>query len=169
MSRDNVKQSLDAVEQALTHFAGSLDRAGFKHGVGAYEEMVKVVLGQCLWAQNEGTAEFEDQFRRLSQLALQIHAHLSPYAEVMEKLGALQGLVPENAPEVDADSVSCRILSALKEKRKPMSMTAIRSEVGISSVKLKKEIDDLIKRQLIVKGSDSGRSKYTLNSGAAAS
>ena len=50
MSRANLTESINAVEQALEHFAGSLERGGFQAGAPAYRQMATLMVGQRIWA-----------------------------------------------------------------------------------------------------------------------
>ena len=146
MAEENIAESLAAVEKALEHFNTSLIRSGFADGAASYQKMAEIIVGQWMWASSQGIDQHNDRFRRVAALAAEIHEQLLPYVEGMRKLALLQELVPEPKPEppFPPDSRPARILEMLAAAPRPMSMTALRKEVGGSSSVLKKELAELV-------------------------
>lgn len=160
MSHANVEQSLGAVEQALSHFASSLDRAGFSEGAAAYQEMAGVVVGQWLWVQQERARDLEPGFRRVAELAETISGQLVPYVEAMQRLSALQGLVAERWG-VDPDSVAGKIVEALSGSDRPMTTAEIKASTGVPTSTVRRQLGELVEQDLVLKHG-KGRPRYAL-------
>jgi len=163
MSRANVEHSLDAVEQALTHFAASLERAGFGAGADAYRQMAHVVVGQWLWVENANERDIEPRYLRIAELAETVAAQLTPYVEAMQQLRSIRGLVEERWG-VDPDSTSGRIVAALTSSRRPMSLTQSTSVTREPFAEVKRALLDLTDRGLVRKTVIGSRVKFTLES-----
>jgi hypothetical protein len=157
MSRGSVEQSLEAVEQALSHLATSLDRGGFASGAPTYQQMADVVLGQYGWVDANGIDDLDDRFRNIAALASRIHAALEPYVNVMGRLAVLSGLVPE--PD---SSISARILHVLRKNGRAMSFTAIGQAIGEPASVVKKELIELVSSTRVLPTGSAGRPKYRL-------
>lgn len=126
MSRQNVIASLDAAEQALGHFAASLDQAGFRAGAEAYGQMASVLIGQWVWVADSTERDLDTRFARVADLAESIGGQLRPYVETMNRLVALRGLVAEKAGAAPP-TMTARILEALAAAERPMSILELRA------------------------------------------
>lgn len=157
MSRENLTQTLDAVEQALDHFAESLRRGGFEAGAPAYRQMAALVIGQRLWATEHGLTQLDEDYLRVAALAEEIRAQLSPYVEIMEQLGALAGLTPNTA---GLTPLGKRIFEILEHAPKPMSATAVRSQTGGTSAAVRRELAELVERGLVKRSAQRSRVTY---------
>ncbi len=162
MSRENLRQTLDAVETALEQLAASLEQAGFSAGADTYSEMAGVVIGQRLWAKTEGVDEFDDRFSYVGRLAERVHGQLHPYVSVMERLASLGALTEGSVPDVRPDSLAGRIQDVLLRADGPLSATAIRSQAGSSTVDVRRELDALSEQGIVRRMSAGSRPKYAL-------
>lgn len=160
MSRPNVETSLEAVEQALTHFATSLDRGGFAAGADAYRQMADVVVGQWLWVEEEGVRDLEPAFRRIAKRAGEVSAQLEPYVESMRRLGALRGLIEERWG-VDVDGPPGKVVELLMQSEQPLTATEVRTATGLRSAEVRQVLGELVERELVTKVGDR-RPRYGL-------
>jgi MarR family len=145
VSRENLAESLDAVEQALEHFAGSLERGGFAAGAPAYRQMAALMIGQRLWASEHRVTELDERYLRVAELALEIYGQLRPYVEVMEQLATLDELTKS----AGVSPLGRRILDHLVQSAKPLSATALRAAVGGSRSLVTRELASLAERGLV--------------------
>jgi hypothetical protein len=148
--RSNVEGSLEAAEQALAHLSRSLEEAGFATGVGPYRQMSDIILGQWLWVEANGVDELEPRFGRIAGLAGSIASYLTPYVDVMKRLTALRGLLWERWG-ILPDSTSARVLTALLEADRPMTIDELRSVTRVTRADVRREIHDLVERELVRK------------------
>ncbi len=153
MTRVNVAQSIDAVEQALTHFDNSLRTAGFADGASAYQQMADVVLGQWLWVEETDQRDLEPQFLRIAKLAQSVAQQLIPYVEAMQRLTALQGLVGDRWG-IASESPAGRIVGALADSVQPMSLADLRTGTGLPTTTLRRTLEPLVQSRRIVRLGD---------------
>lgn len=150
------------MEHALSYFAGSLDEAGFSVSATTYQEMAGVVVGQRLWAEEEGVDEFDARFRNVGELAQQVHQLLYPYVEAMERLSALLELAPEPPPELDPESLAGRIVTVLADSDRPISVTALRALVSEGTKAVRRALRELEEQGIAQRYDAGGRSLYGL-------
>lgn len=165
MSRPNVEQSVDAVERALSHFVASLERAGFAASADTYRQMSEIVLGQWLWVEDAGERDLEPRFLRIAELAEEVSGHLRPYVEVMERMSALRSLVAERWG-VEPGTDRARIVAALVGAGAPMSAAEVREATSLPTAAVRRELDDLIDRDLVAK-LGGGRPRYAIAAASA--
>jgi len=149
MSESNLRQSLEAAEQALAHFNRSLAESGFEAGAASYQKMADILIGQWLWAEEQQLDDYNERFRQLAALAGRVHEQLLPYVEAMRRLTTLAELVPPPSPPVAPDSRERRILATLRKAPRPLSATALRKEIGGSTQRLRKTMQRLIDDGLV--------------------
>ena len=162
MSHENIVQCLDAVEQALEHFAGSLEKAGFAAGAVPYTRMTDVILGQALQLQGNNEQVLNERFRQIVTLASRVHEQIHPYATAMERLLVLQEIVPPPVADVPPDSLAGQIVAVLAQTDRPLSVTAIRSAVGKGTRTLRAELKDLIDSGIVKQTGSTSRPIYGL-------
>jgi hypothetical protein len=143
MGRENVVASLTAAEQALGHFAASLDHAGFGAGADAYRRMASILLGQWVWLADQPERELDPRFIRIADLAESIALQLRPYVETMERLVALRGLVAERHGVAQPSDTS-RILEALVAADRPLSVMEIRAATREPTTTIRRELARLM-------------------------
>ena len=161
MTTANIKDSLNAVERALSHFRDNLDRAGFGEGADTYKQMTDVVVGQFFWSLDNGDEADLERFATTVDLARAIHAHLQPYVWCMERIGALNELLT-GEEDPDTDHVVSRIETALLEAGRPMSASAVARVVEDTVPNVRKKLDDLIARDIVSKVRSGSRPMYEL-------
>lgn len=159
MSRENLAQSLDAAQTALTHMADQLARGGFKDGAASYTEMANIILGQRMWAQSEEIPDFDGQFEDIAELASRIHEHLAPYCAAMEKLRALAGLASQDD---DLDPLDRQMIQTLEAARKPMTATAVASATRSPSADVRRRLINLSEREVIQKIGSPSRPRFAI-------
>ena len=157
MSRENLAQSLDAVETALTHMADQLARGGFEAGAATYTEMANVILGQRLWAQSNNIADFDGRFDKVARLASDIYEQLHPYCSAMQKLRALPGLAVE---EQFLDQTDCKIVAVLEDAGKPLTATAVAGATGCPSAETRRRLAALSERDVIERLGSPSRPRF---------
>ena len=162
MIPDNVAKSVDAAEQALGHFAHMLEQGGFAAGADAYDRLADVIVSQAMMLQAEEEHGLDDRFRLLEALAAKVHAQLHPYVDAMERLLALQEIVPAAADTIDQDTVAGKIVATLKESTRPLSLTAIRSSVGGSNRAVRDEVEGLLEAGVVERSGSPSRPVYAL-------
>ena len=143
MSRRNVVTSLDAAEQALGHFAASLERAGFEAGADPYRQMASVLIGQWVWVAETPERDLDARFARVADLAESIGGQLRPYVETMDRLTALRGLVAEKSGTTPP-SMPSRILEALAAADRPMSVMELRGATRESTAQIRQALAGLV-------------------------
>jgi hypothetical protein len=157
VTRDNVEQSLSAVEQALQHFASSLERAGFAAGAATYRQMADIIVGQWMWAEENGAWDLRPRFLRIADLAATITDQLRPYVEAMDQLRGLRGLAAE-LWGIEAGSIAQRIMDALLAADRSMTSTELKQATGASTVVLRRELNSLVEKGLVARvGGTRGR------------
>ena len=149
MSRQNVVASLDAAEQALGHFAASLDQAGFRAGAEAYGQMASVLIGQWVWVADTPERDLDARFDRVADLAESIGSQLRPYVESMDRLTALRGLVAEKAG-VAPPTMTSRILEALAAAERPLSVLELRAATRESTSQIREALRRLVEAGHVV-------------------
>lgn len=161
MSADNIEQTLLAVNNALHHFATSLARSGFAAGADSYRQMAAIVVGQQLWASEQGIDGFDKHFREIATLAIEVHRQLQPYVHAMEQLGALLELVPP-PPRYPPDSIEGRVISHLASVRRPLSTTQIGSALGVASTTIRRILNDMNREEILTKTGSTNRPQWGL-------
>lgn len=157
MSRENLESSLNAVETALEHLNNALVRGGFEAGAANYRKMADIIVGQRIWATENGVSEFDPRFRRVAELAERINDQLSPYCFVMERLGALGPMTDEAAPK---SPLEANIIGVLRQASSPMSTTAIRGAVGAATKAVKLALQALVQDGVIRQTGSSSRPRF---------
>lgn len=153
---DNIRKTYATTLQVLEHLEQSLIQAGFAESGDAYRRMADTVVGQSIWLSAQGQ-EIPETCIRLQERARNIHALLQPFSEAMLRITALpelenrQNSCPQEPAEITDD-----IIAALSSGAKSMSITALRSAVGLS----KKELTSRLNRL-----EDSGRITRTVSGG----
>lgn len=155
-----MRSSLDAVEQALRHFSASLDRAGFAQGADAYRQMADVVVGQWLWAEENGGRDLRPRFLRIAELAGVVADQLRPYVAAMDQVRGIRGLAAEAWP-VAPDSLSERILAALVDAPVGLTATELRASTGGSTLATRRALGELVGGGLVA-SSGGSRARYRL-------
>jgi hypothetical protein len=161
VSIESVDKTLVAVEQALSHFVGSLDRAGFGSAANEYTKMSEIVAGQCLWAVQHDVTDLGPRFRTVANLASRISSTLEPYVAAMRRLEALDELAPsESAVEEALGEDAAAVLEAVTTAERPVSLTRIRTSVAMPSSQLREVLDDLRENGWITDAGTRGRPLY---------
>ncbi len=159
MSRKNLAESLDAVETALSHLAGSLEAAGFAAGAATYRQMADVVIGQRMWAAEHGIDAFDEQYGRVGQLATKVYEYLAPYVEVAARLAALKQLPSsEELPDLGE-----RLVAALEEAGRPLPATRLGSLVGAPTSEVRKQLDELAAAGHVERQKAGGRTLFRVS------
>ena len=162
MSEEHIVRSLAAVEEALSHFERSLTASGFEAGAASYRKMAEVVVGQWLWVDAQELTEYNERFRHIATLAARVHEQLLPYVTAMRQLAALQELVPPPPPElpVDPDSPAGRVFLALRDAPRPLSITALRRQLGGTTRALRETVSALVEAGLVTERRAGSRILY---------
>ncbi|MEW6646706.1 MAG: DeoR family transcriptional regulator [Pseudomonadota bacterium] len=161
MSADNIAQTLLAVRDALHHFTASLSRSGFAAGADSYRQMAAIVVGQQLWARDQGVNSFDERFREIAMLAIEVHRQLQPYVQAMEQIGALLELVPP-PPRYPEESIEGRVVSHLAAARRPLSTTQIGTALGVASTTIRRILNNLDKEEILTKTGSTNRPQWGL-------
>lgn len=161
MSRENLSQSLNAVEMALTRLADQLTRGGFEDGAATYAEMVDVIIGQRLWARSNHVEDFDEKFANVATLASRIHGQLQPYCSAMEKLRTLHGLA--NADD-DLDATDQRLLEVLEVTGKALTATAVANAAACPSAETRRRLVALSDRGLLQRLGNPSRPRFRVAS-----
>lgn len=151
-------QSLDAVEQALSHLLSSLKAGGFAEGAQTYHRMADVIVAQFMWMSHHRGVTAVEAYRQVIGLAIEVHALLEPYVATMSRLGALAELLEPDRP--DSESLSGRILAALAAEGRPQSITGIRKRVDASSSDVRRELGSLIESDHVENVKSGSRTLY---------
>jgi hypothetical protein len=154
MSRDNVQSSLDAVEQALEHFATSLDRAGFAEGAASYRQMADVIVGQWIWVEERGARDLQPRFLRIAELAGSVADQLRPYVGAMDRLRGIRGLAAD-AWGIAPGSVAEQIVNVLMTSERGLTANELRRATGAPAAALRRELDGLVDQGLVTRASGS--------------
>lgn len=160
MTRTTVEQSLDAVEEALSHFVASLERAGFSAGSDSYRKMANVVLAQWLWVEDEDQRDLEPRYLRVAELANSVAVMLTPYVVAMRRLSALRGIIEERWG-VNPNSTAGRIISTLASSIQPMSVAELRDAAGMTSTTARQALQELVEEGMVTQVGDRRR-RYAL-------
>lgn len=154
-------QSLNAVEQALSHLLVSLKTGGFGEGAQTYERMADVIIAQFMWMSDNRNAAEVETYRRVIELATDIHALIEPYVATMSRLGALSDLLdPVSSP--DPESLTGRILTVLAAEHHPQSITGIRKRVEASPSTVRRELHSLIEANRVEGVRTGSRTLYRI-------
>lgn len=170
MSRVNVEQTLASVIKALQHFADSLDRSGILEGQIAYRDMARIIITQRLWARNEGLDDLTPRYRQVATLANKIHGLMAPYVEVMEMLrfldaddvGVSNGEENPAADEHHETTLEENIIAVVRSRPQPMSATAIRAVVRVSTRKLSDVLSAMVATGVLNAVESKSRRRYAL-------
>jgi len=163
VTRSNVRESLSAVEQALSHLARSLEQGGFGAGAAVYGKMSEVVIGQAQWVKEQRIDEFNERFAHIGALAGEIHDHLAPYVEAMRRLRPLAELVrPDDI--VDPLSLPGRVLAALAHSETALSVTRLRSVVREPHSRVREAVTELVDQGLVVRRGTHARPTFAAGS-----
>ncbi|MGE0228741.1 MAG: hypothetical protein AB7I38_01095 [Dehalococcoidia bacterium] len=154
----NIRATVSTAEAVLAHFEQSLRDAGFADNAQSYTQLAETLIGQRLWAESSGTAA-DARFEAVAVHARAIHALLLPYVEAFYRMAALgaPSLLNESAsaaeavtqhetsatPEALDDPLAPRILEALARAERPLSVTALRAELGVPKADLIGGLDRL--------------------------
>jgi hypothetical protein len=139
-----------AVEQALRHFAASLEQAGFSAAAKAYSRMADVVVGQWHWVREDGGRGLEPNFLRVALLAGSVADILRPYVVAMDRLRSIQALVMD-AWALENGSTAARIVASLATADEGLSVTELTKVTGRSSSSIRNEVRALVERGLVAK------------------
>lgn len=168
----NIANPLETASDMLRQLEESLNQAGFTDGADTYHAMCQVLMGQHQRMLSSPTAAAEPDFSEISSLARAIHALISPYAEVMGRIGSIveptTNPPTESSPATPAlpdppNSPTGFVIEALKsEGNDPLSFTALKSRVFIGSEELQLILTQLLAAGTIVQKRASGRDVYVL-------
>lgn len=165
----NVRKSVRTATDVLNHLRRSLEQGGFARSTASYKTMVSTLVGQRLWSQEVGDEEIDAAFKELSVLAARIHGILTPYAQMMEQLGALDSLSLDEVELVpsgdlvgdgevnELDDEARQVLIILQEAGKPISFTRLRSTSGLSRSRLDQLLGGLLDAGLVLESRPGGR------------
>lgn len=168
----NIANTLETASDVLRQLEENLNQAGFTKGADTYRSMCQVLMGQHQRALSNTTPALESEFSEISSRARAIHALISPYAEIMNRLGSIvesnANLPTEPRPATPAvpdspNSPTGLIIQALEsEGSDPLSFTALKSRVFIGSEELQLILAQLVASGTIVQKRASGRDVYVL-------
>lgn len=170
----NIANTLETASDVLRQLEESLNQAGFTPGADTYRSMCQVLMGQHQRTLSSTTSALKPDFSEISSRARAIHALISPYAEIMNRLGSIveinanAAIDPAPATEINTlpdkpNSPTGLILQALQnEGSDPLSFTALKSRVFIGSEELQLILAQLVASGAIVQKRASGRDVYVL-------
>ena len=160
----NVRASTTAAVDALEQFRLSLVRARFAESAEVYRSMCDTLLGQRIWTLDKDDDQVERNFQRLREEAAEIRALLEPYLKSFEKLEQVpvdteledievsppaSRSVDEREPRGRPGAESLVIEALSKGRRNTLSMTRLRTSLGMPRKELEALLSDLSARQRI--------------------
>lgn len=157
----NVRQTLATALKVLAHLEQSLCRAGFAEGREAYRKMADTVVGQCLWLNSAG-CEVPSELAQIAERARAVHALLNPYADAMLRLGALCDALPGKPAAEPPPEPPDPVLDLLSQARRPLSLTALRAELGGDRKQLLARLEALEQSGRITRRNAGGRETFGL-------
>jgi biotin operon repressor len=166
---DNIRETFATTLKVLEHLEASLVQAGFETGQDAYRKMADTIIGQALWLTDHGM-DLGEQMHRLRARARAIHALLHPYTEAMVRLAAMGGPDRPAAAESAAETPETPgepVLTVLSRAAKPMSLTALRAELGCPRKALVSQLAQLERQGKVHRQLNGGREFYCLRGSSA--
>lgn len=164
----NVKATLATAVQVLEHFQQSLRKSGFVEGAESYGRMADTLIGQKMWSASRAL-DTDAEFATIASLARSIHEMLAPYSHSMLRISGLGPAAavpaPTAAPVDAADALRLRILNVLGATRRPVSLTALRTQCGCDRRALGAELAALEQAARVKRQEKSGRTLYSLGAG----
>ncbi|MBI5895365.1 MAG: Lrp/AsnC family transcriptional regulator [Desulfobacterales bacterium] len=162
---NNIRATFATTLKVLEHLEAALVQAGFAEGRDAYRKMVDTIIGQSLWLTAQGCDLCTDEMARLQSRARAIHALLHPYTETMLRLGAMGGSALAAVAEASADATETPaepVLAILSRNARPMSITALRAELGCPRKELVSRLAELERHGKVKRQANGGRELFSL-------
>jgi hypothetical protein len=134
----NVSATLATAARVLEHLHSALVRAGFVSGMPAYRSMCDLLFGQRLWSLPRADDRLRAQFQDVAAKATAVRDILEPYTDMMRRLSAVGTLDlapvprPEPEPARPPQSDGGRIAATLRAHGRPMTVTALAREAGMT-------------------------------------
>lgn len=163
MSEENLAQSLGAAGEALEYLVASLERAGFGDNAPAYEKMAEVLVGQRMWAEEQGIHRFDTEFHKVGGLGRRLRELIDPYGRMARTLIALLDMV-ETPPPLPPDTPEAIVLVAMGDET--LSMTAISSRCEFTTSQVRRMLAALVESGTVVERRSGSRTRYQLAGGA---
>lgn len=169
----NIVATVATAEAVLSHFERSLLEAGFADGAEPYRQLSETLIGQRLWAESSGTAT-SARFAAVGARARAIHALLLPYVEAFGRLTVLAAPSllddddsgpPAARADAEADPLDAAVLAALDTAGRPLSMTALRAELGVPRAELLAAVERLAAAGSVRRRTASGRELVSREAG----
>ncbi|MCP3915689.1 MAG: hypothetical protein GY711_09050 [bacterium] len=159
----NVKTSVGTGREVMQHLRKSLDSAGFPAAIAPYRKMCDTLLGQRLWARDIEGDPLRAEFEELAREAQAVSEILAPYAELVQRLGAVAMVEAPTQPVPQLDPASEAVLAALGQAPRPMSRTRLREATGLAAAALKHALGQLADEGRIEEVRSGGRRLFRLS------